>query len=195
MSSDGRRWVFQDVHDGGPSHAAGIRPSDVLLEANGEAISPPNLPTFARGTDQLLRIRSAAGDIRDVRIALPTAEPGKGSTPPMAEPTSVVSRSFDGGIGYVRILFFPGANGMRFARGLDRALAELIECDRQIIDLRGNLGGFVGSLRLMHPRGARETRIENNTLRAHGRKSARPPTVRGPPHGPCGLTRERTKYA
>lgn len=150
MLSDGLRWVFQDVHDGGPSHAAGIRPGDVLLEANGEAISPPHLPTFALGTDQLLRIRSAVGVVRDVRVSLPKAESdGKGSTPPMAEPTSVISRAFDGGIGYVRILFFPGANGMRFARELDRALGELADCDRLIIDLRGNLGGFVGSLRLM----------------------------------------------
>ena len=44
---------------------------------------------------------------------------------------------------------FPGANGQRFARELDRALAELADCTRLIIDLRGNLGGFVGSLRLM----------------------------------------------
>jgi C-terminal processing protease CtpA/Prc len=62
---------------------------------------------------------------------------------------SVTAREIKPGIGYVRIAFFPGVNGQRFARELDRALAEIPNCERLIIDLRGNLGGFVGSLRLM----------------------------------------------
>src|SRR3989337_1491111 len=67
----------------------------------------------------------------------------------MAEPTSVTSRMLEPGIGYVRIAFFPGVNGQRFARELDGALAQLGDFNRLIVDLRGNLGGFVGSLRLM----------------------------------------------
>ena len=49
----------------------------------------------------------------------------------------------------MKIAFFPGVNGQRFARELDRALGGIRECTRLIVDLRGNLGGFVGSLRLM----------------------------------------------
>lgn len=67
----------------------------------------------------------------------------------MAQPTSVVAQEIKPGIGYVKIAFFPGVNGQRFARDLDRALAAIRECRRLIVDLRGNLGGFVGSLRLM----------------------------------------------
>jgi C-terminal processing protease CtpA/Prc len=67
----------------------------------------------------------------------------------MAEPTSVTANSIQPGIGYLRIAFFPGVNGQRFARDLDRALATVQDSSRLIIDLRGNLGGFVGSLRLM----------------------------------------------
>ena len=52
-------------------------------------------------------------------------------------------------IGCVKIAFFPGVNGQRFARELDRALGAIRECTRLIVDLRGDLGGFVGSLRLM----------------------------------------------
>ena len=59
------------------------------------------------------------------------------------------ARGNKGGIGYVKIAFFPGVNGQRFARELDRALGGIRECTRLIVDLRGNLGGFVGSLRLM----------------------------------------------
>ena len=67
----------------------------------------------------------------------------------MSEPTPVTARVFDEGVGYVKVAFFPGSNGQRFARALDAALDSLRSCDKLIIDLRGNLGGFIGSLRLM----------------------------------------------
>src|SRR5947199_9747832 len=36
------RWMFQDVHQGGPAVAAGIRPGDLLLECGGRGHSSPN---------------------------------------------------------------------------------------------------------------------------------------------------------
>jgi carboxyl-terminal processing protease len=147
---DGPRWLFEDVHDGGPAHAAGIRPGDLLVNVNGRSIAPPELPTFALGTDARVTIESADGGARDVTVILPKADPGKrNAKPPMAEPTSVVARAIKPGIGYLRVAFFPGVNGQRFARELDRALVTLQDWSRLIVDLRGNLGGFVGSLRLM----------------------------------------------
>ena len=139
------------MHEGGPAYGAGIRPGDILLKANGDAIRPPVLPTFALGTDHELSVEGPDRAVRQVQVVLPKAPPkGKaGAKPPMAEPTSVTSRVLKPGIGYVRIAFFPGINGQRFARELDRALSDLPECTRLIVDLRGNLGGFVGSLRLM----------------------------------------------
>jgi carboxyl-terminal processing protease len=150
-TQDGRRWVFEDVHEGGPTHAAGVRPGDVLLETNGEPIEPPNVATFGLGTDPLLTIRNGAGEIRRVKLVLPKApQDGKAhSKPPMAEPASVTARALGPDTGYLRVAFFPGVNGQKFARALDAALGELPGCRKLIIDLRGNLGGFVGSLRLM----------------------------------------------
>lgn len=146
----GSRWLFEDVHEGGPAHMAGIRAGDILLSVNGSPIQPPTLPTFALGTDAQVTIESSESKARDVQVVLPKANTGKAnSKPPMAEPLSVTAREIKPGIGYVRIAFFPGVNGQRFARELDRALAEIPNCERLIIDLRGNLGGFVGSLRLM----------------------------------------------
>jgi carboxyl-terminal processing protease len=149
-TSHGTRWLFEDVHEGGPAHAAGIRAGDVLLSVNGQQSQPPELPTFALGTDAQVTITSTDGQTREMFVVLPKSEPGKANAkPPMAEPTSVVAREIKSGIGYIKIAFFPGVNGQRFARELDRALADISTCERLIIDLRGNLGGFVGSLRLM----------------------------------------------
>lgn len=67
----------------------------------------------------------------------------------MAEPTSVSARVLDDAIGHLRVALFPGVNGQRFARAFDQALATLPGCSRLVVDLRGNLSGFVGSLRLM----------------------------------------------
>lgn len=150
-TQDGRRWMFEDVHEGGPAYIAAVRPGDVLLEVNGTPIEPPNVPTFGLGTDPVLTVRTAAGERQQVTLVLPKA-PSNGKAPakpPMAEPTAVTGRRLEPGIGYVRVTFFPGVNGQRFARALDQALAELADCARFVIDLRGNLGGFVGSLRLM----------------------------------------------
>jgi len=147
---DGPRWLFQDVHDGGPAHAADIRPGDLLLRVNGRSIAPPELPTFALGTDAQITLKSAHGAAREVTVVLPKADPRKkDAKPPMAEPTSVAARAIKPGVGYLRVAFFPGVNGQRFARELDSALTTIHDCSRLIVDLRGNLGGFVGSLRLM----------------------------------------------
>src|SRR3954452_12372813 len=89
----GHRWIFQDVHEGGPAHAAGIRPGDVLLRVNGRDSQPPELPTFALGTDAEASIDDGNHVPRPIQIVLPKAEPGKGNAkPPMAEPTSVTAR-------------------------------------------------------------------------------------------------------
>ncbi len=148
---DGDRWMFQDVHDGGPAHAAGIRPGDVLHTVNGESVRLPALPTFALGLDHLFAVERDGQPVREVRVELPKAKAGGKATakPPMAEPTSVTARAIGPGVGYLKVAFFPGINGQRFARELDHALATVPDCSRLIIDLRGNLGGFVGSLRLM----------------------------------------------
>jgi C-terminal processing protease CtpA/Prc len=147
----GERWMFQDVHPGGPAERAGIRPGDILLEVNGEPFRPPVLPTFPLGQDADLLVSRGDGSTASVHVVLPKgpASGKPGARPPMAEPTSVTASMLDQEVGYVRVAFFPGVNGQRFAREFEAALTSIGGCRRLIVDLRGNLGGFVGSLRLM----------------------------------------------
>jgi carboxyl-terminal processing protease len=148
---DGPRWVFQDVHHGGPAYHAGVYPGDILLRVEGREIRPPTPPTFALGQDAPIVLENLDGQCRETTIVLPKPDPkGKaGGKPPMAEPTSVVAEAFPQDVGYLRIAFFPGAGGGRFARDLTKAIEDLAGCNRLLVDLRGNLGGFIGSLRLM----------------------------------------------
>ena len=69
----------------------------------------------------------------------------------MIEPRSLSHRTLAPGVGYVRVATFPGAVGQRFAKGLDDAIRDLKEggVQRLIADIRGNIGGGLGSLRLI----------------------------------------------
>ena len=151
LGGAGERWMFQDVHPGGPAERAGIRPGDILLEVNGKPFMPPGLPIFTLGQDADILVSRGDGSTASISIVLPKAPAnGKpGAKPPMAEPTSVTASMLDQDVGYLRVAFFPGVNGQRFAREFEAALAGIGECRRLVVDLRGNLGGFVGSLRLM----------------------------------------------
>jgi hypothetical protein len=63
---------------------------------------PPELPTFALGTDAKVTVESATGGAREVTLVLPKADPGKrNAKPPMAEPTSVAAGPIRSGMGYL----------------------------------------------------------------------------------------------
>jgi len=72
--------------------------------------------------------------------------------PAYTQPTDagdvLFSRLADG-IGWLKVTKFPGAVGVDIAKQIDRAIQELSECSRLIIDLRGNAGGGLAFLRVM----------------------------------------------
>lgn len=143
---EGLRWMFQDVHEGGPADRAGIVPLDFLLAINGKSITPPEQPMFPMGgtAEATLRRRDQTESTVNIRIPNPRTR-----RQPYAEPREVSFRKLDGGIGYLKATIFPGLLGVDVARELDRGIAALSDCDRLIVDLRGNLGGGLGLLRLM----------------------------------------------
>ena len=92
----------------------------------------------------------ALGALRSLLRAAEAPGNGKpGARTRMAEPTSITASTLDQEVWSVRVAFFPGVNGQRFAREFEAALTSIGACRRLIVDLRGNLGGFMRSLRLM----------------------------------------------
>lgn len=69
----------------------------------------------------------------------------------MIEPRSLSHRMIAPSVGLVKVATFPGAVGQSFAKALDDAIRDLKDHGAQklIVDIRGNIGGGLGSLRLM----------------------------------------------
>jgi C-terminal processing protease CtpA/Prc len=147
-TESGRRWAFQDVQPGGPADRAGIKPSDLLIAVDNEEIRPPANPEFQMNSSSSLTVIHGNGASRTVSFAVDTPRP-KYSDCPYAEPRNIVASILENRTGYLKIAMFPGIIGVEFAREVDKAIQSLGECDRLIIDLRGNPGGGIGGLRLM----------------------------------------------
>ena len=145
-AADGQRWVFQDVHPGGVASAAGIASGDVLLAVNERDLVPPTAMPFRLGESYRLTVRKPDGATMHPTLAIPGSREKKR---PIVVPDQVVSaRKLDSDVGHIRVSMFPGVLGMDVARDISHAIAEL-DCDRLIVDLRGNTGGGIGCLRLM----------------------------------------------
>lgn len=142
---DAERWVFQDVHAGGPAHAAGLKPGDTLLAVADKEAAPPAIPSFALGESIAIEVERARGHRGRVQICIPAAKDKKHPVVNLDPPSW---KRLADGTGYLKIALFPGIVGIDVARDIDRAIRDLA-CERFIIDLRGNAGGGMGSLRVM----------------------------------------------
>ncbi|HLG97907.1 MAG TPA: S41 family peptidase [Bryobacteraceae bacterium] len=145
-----RKWMFLDVFEAGPANLAGIRPGDILEGVDGTTATPPATPYFGIGQRHTLRVRRGCErEIAEVIIDVPLRK-GTKQRPPIVEPKSPIHSVISPKIGSLKIPYFPGAMGMRFAAALDRAIDDMKRegCDRLIIDLRGNIGGSLGFARL-----------------------------------------------
>jgi carboxyl-terminal processing protease len=142
---DGRScWVFQDVHPGGAAFKAGVQPGDILLRVGENEIAPPELPLFPLGETTPVDIKRR--DCAHVRLMIHVPK-SKTKERPLIELQPVSSMKY-GEVGWVKVCMFPGAIGIDVASDIDNAIKEL-NCERLIIDLRGNTGGGIGCLRLM----------------------------------------------
>jgi len=142
----GLNWVFQDVHEGGVAHAAGIRPGDLLVAVDDKRLVPPTVPVFRMGGSSTASVQRPSGVANRVRIDVPKP---KSSRHPVNVPRAVAHLSLPSQVGYLKINMFPGVIGIDFAKEVEAAIAGLSMCDRLVIDLRGNTGGGIGGLRVM----------------------------------------------
>lgn len=142
----GQRWMFQDVHEGGPAHAAGLRPGDILLQVRNRELYPPDPPMFPVGDDSQYAVQKPDGKriIGSLHVPSPRSK-----SHPVVVPKSVLCSQLPEGIGWLKVTMFPGAVGIDLAKMLDVAFAHLKGSTRLIVDLRGNTGGGIGGLRLM----------------------------------------------
>ena len=151
LSRDGgHKWMFLDVFEGGPAYVAGIKPGDILEAVDGTVCVPPSMPSFTIGHSHTLLVKKpAAASAKEVVVEVPKRK-GTKQRPPIVEPKSPIHTKIGQNVGLLKIAYFPGAMGMTFAAALDRAVDDLKRqnCDRLIIDLRGNIGGSLGFARL-----------------------------------------------
>ena len=146
QTSNGLRWMFQDVHEGGPAHASGIAPLDLLVEINHRPADPSEQPSFPMGAVTSITIEKPHG--RQVLLKIRIPKP-RWRHQPYAEPRTVSFAELSGHIGYLKTTIAPGLLGLDVAREFDAAMTALRNCERLIVDLRGYLGGGLGVLRLM----------------------------------------------
>ena len=144
------RWIFLDVFEDGPAQVAGIKPGEMLLAVDGTLYVPPSLPPFNIGQTYRLKAGDVRGENpRDVVISVPNRR-GTKQRPPIVEPKSLSHRTIAPGVGLLKIVYFPGTMGLRFAKELDAAITDLKQhgISHLIVDLRGNIGGGLGLARL-----------------------------------------------
>ncbi len=145
-----RNWMFRDVVDSGPAHRAGIRDGELLLAIDGQAVRPPDPVLFTLGRQYTLTLgKYGGGEERSVRVDLPMG--GAKGRPAGIEPKAVTFKELGKGIGHLRVSYFPGAIGYGFIKDLNSAIEQLTAAGvkRFVLDLRGNPGGGLGSLRVM----------------------------------------------
>jgi carboxyl-terminal processing protease len=146
---NGRRWMFVDVIEDGVAFQAEIRPGEFLISIDSEPLVPPKSANFRIGGNHQVEIVGFNGNKRQVTIGVPNR--AAKDRPPMIEPRSLSHRTLASNVGYIRVATFPGAVGLDFAKGLDNSIRSFKDqgVERLIVDIRGNIGGGLGSLRLM----------------------------------------------
>lgn len=149
-NGDGYAWFVQHLIEGGVAQKAGIRVGDSIIAVNGRKMSPPDEPRFRLGASHELVLQKR-DDSEETVITLSVPKATEKDRPPMVSSPPLAYEMLGQHVGVVRVAAFPGAVGFDFARGLDQIVAHFKSegCDRLIVDLRGNPGGGLGSLRLM----------------------------------------------
>src|SRR5260370_12226010 len=83
----GKRWMFVDVIEDGPTFQAGIHPGELLLSLDSEPVIPPTSANFRIGGSHQLEIGTLGGAKRQVLVEVPNR--AAKNRPPRLEPRSL----------------------------------------------------------------------------------------------------------
>ena len=86
-----QRWMFQDVHEGGPAHAAGLRPGDILLQVRNRELKPPEPPIFPVGEDSQYSVQKPDGKRIVGNLIVPSP---RSKSHPVIDPKRFCVRSY-----------------------------------------------------------------------------------------------------
>jgi C-terminal processing protease CtpA/Prc len=145
-----RTWMFVDVFEGGAAAAVGITPGAVLWAIDGRECTPDIAPQFAIGAQHRLTISGPNHPGRtDVVVSVPACKATK-ARPPMVEPKPFTFHELESHTALLRIVYFPGAFGLRFGREIGTVMASIRNAGYRhlVLDLRGNIGGSLGFARV-----------------------------------------------
>jgi C-terminal processing protease CtpA/Prc len=135
-----------------------------------EDARPPGRILLKPGRTAKLHVRKANGAAVSVDVEVPLLK----SKRPFSTPQAVIASKLEAdGIAYLKINMFPGLVGIDVARDIDRAIASFGDCERLIVDLRGNSGGGIGGLRLMSYLTPHKLPIGYSLSRARAKKGYR----------------------
>ena len=134
--------MLQDVHLDGPADRSGLVPGDQVTAINGTAVRPPAPVSVPAGGTVTLSVLKRGGSTAEEVLDPQGPAERKGTR-------YVTASKPEPDLGLLKITMFPGLVGVDLAAAIDKAIAELVGCNRLIIDLRGNPGGGSANLRLM----------------------------------------------
>lgn len=136
------RWMLQDVHVDGPADQAGLVPGDQIVAINGTAVRASKSLIVPSGGSLALTVLKRSGAKAEFEL--------KPQGPAERKVTRYVLVSEpEPGVGLLKVTMFPGLVGVDMAAAIDKAISSLSNCERLIVDLRGNPGGGSANLRLM----------------------------------------------
>src|SRR5437016_1632480 len=128
-----QRWMFQDVHEGGPAYVTGLRPGDILLQVRDRELRPPEPPIFPVGEDSQYAVQKPDGTRIGGTLNVPSP---RSKNHPIVVPKAVLCSQMPDGIGWLKVTMFPGAVGIDLAKMFATAIARLKDSTRLIVDLR-----------------------------------------------------------
>jgi hypothetical protein len=93
-----QRWMFQDVHEGGPAHTAGLRPGDILLQVRNRDLKPPEPPISPVGDDSQYAVQKPGGKRIFGTLNIPSP---RSKSHPIIVPKAVLCSQLPDGIGWL----------------------------------------------------------------------------------------------